>query len=108
VSLFARTRVKEEPTPGTALKLRLAVPRARIGGVATKERLHQLIDELPDDDPDTDRRLQAAEQDIASSVNDDDPIEEIEEIDEGPIPTLEEVGKIFAEIDWLPREQAWH
>ncbi|MGH2832651.1 MAG: hypothetical protein ACRDK2_07740 [Solirubrobacteraceae bacterium] len=72
--------------------------------MATKERLHQLIDELPDDDPETERRLQAAEHDLTPDANGVDPVETVE----GPIPTLEEVGKIFGEIDWLPREDAWH
>jgi hypothetical protein len=70
---------------------------ATIPGMATKQRVIQLIDSLPDT-PETDVRLDA----IA------DQIERTGPDDEGPIPTLEEVSAIFAGVDFLPREDAWH
>jgi hypothetical protein len=64
--------------------------------MATKERIHQLVDSLPDTS-ETEVRLDAIAEDIERNGTDD----------EGPIPTLEEAFKIFASVDFPPREDAW-
>lgn len=78
--------------------------RARIRGMATKERVIQLIGSLPDT-PETERRLDSVVEDLepngAGDGNGDDPV------DEGPIPTLEESIAKLASFDFLPREDAW-
>lgn len=82
--------------------------------MATKERIHQLIDELPDDDPDTDRRLEAAEHDLLPAANGDETGKEGSRRkddagpdDKGPVPTLEESIAKLASFDFRPREEAW-
>jgi hypothetical protein len=74
--------------------------------MATKERIHQLIDSLPDT-PETELRLDAIKHQLESNGNgpgdDDDPSSR---------PTFEErlrkLAETFASIDFLPREDAWH
>jgi hypothetical protein len=72
--------------------------------MATKERIHDLVDSLPDT-PETELRLDDIEHKLEPNGNgggdDDQPV------DEGPIPTLQEVSEIFASVDFLPREDAW-
>jgi hypothetical protein len=65
--------------------------------MATKERLHKLIDSLPDT-PETEQRLDVIEDELVPNGV----------VEEGPIPTLEEVSEIFASVDFPPREDAWH
>jgi len=65
--------------------------------MATKERVIQLIDSLPDT-PETEQRLDVIEDELAPN----------EVVEDGPIPTLEEVFEAFSSIDFLPREDAWH
>jgi hypothetical protein len=76
-----------------------------MSGMATKERVIQLIESLPDT-PETDLRLDSVVEDLepngAGASSDDQPA------DERPVLTLQEVSEIFASVDFLPREDAWH
>jgi len=71
--------------------------------MATKERLHKLIDSLPDT-PETDLRLDSVVEDLEpnGAGAGEKPIVD------GPIPTFEESIAILANFDFLPREDAWH
>jgi hypothetical protein len=81
--------------------------------MATKERAIQIIESLPDT-PETESRLDSVVHDLeppikslgreggASNGNGE------ELVDEAPVPTLQEVFEIFASVDFLPREDAWH
>ena len=71
--------------------------------VATKERIHQLVDSLPDT-PETELRLDAIAQELepnGNGVGDNDHVEERR------IPTFEESIAKLANFDFLPREDAW-
>jgi hypothetical protein len=68
--------------------------------MATKERVIQLIESLPDT-PETEVRLDAIEEDLEPNGR-DDPDDEA-----GPVPTLEESIAILASVDFPPREDAW-
>jgi hypothetical protein len=65
--------------------------------MATKERIHELVDSLPDT-PETEQRLDVIADELVPN----------EVVEEGPIPTLEEVFEVFSSIDFLPRDDAWH
>jgi hypothetical protein len=69
-------------------------------GMATKERLHELIDALPDT-PETELRLDSVVQELEPNGGGDDHVEE------APVPTLEESIAILASVDFPPREDAW-
>lgn len=64
--------------------------------MATKERIHQLVDSLPDT-PETEQQLDAIAEQIEPNGASYD----------GPVPTLEESIAILASVDFPPREDAW-
>jgi hypothetical protein len=74
-----------------------------MGGMATKERIHQLVDALPDS-PETDLQLDGIEHQLEpnGAGNEDQPVHE------DRIATLQQVFEVFASMDFLPREDAWH
>lgn len=69
---------------------------ATIGGMTVKERLHKLIDSLPDT-PETEVRLGAIAEEIEPNGTGE----------EDPVPTLKESIAKLASFDFLPREDAW-
>jgi hypothetical protein len=76
--------------------------------MATKERIHQLVDSLPDT-PETELELDDIEHKLepngTGDSNGDDPVSD--PIEEEQIPTLEESIAILANVDFPPREEAW-
>jgi hypothetical protein len=69
--------------------------------MSTKAQLHLLIDLLPDDTPDTTRRLQVAQQLLEPSIAYPPPL------DEDLIPHLGEAIDILISNDYLPEGEVW-
>jgi len=103
----AKSGIKARP-PVRRLLVFCLERRARMRGMATKERIHQLVDSLPDT-PETEQRLDVIEDELepngASEPNGAVPPNGA--ADEGPIPTLEESIAILASVEFPPREDAW-